>query len=531
MAKGFPMESPVKRTVLPQQFSRIKKGGRALSEQIESVTEQRFLELCERTKAVCVCGRQHAVTLRILKMHEGALAELPDVITDLGIGSAPVMICDRNTYRAAGREVEQLMAQISGRELRRGAATGRSAAETSALPQAAEPPCSLQGTNNAPLPEAVAARTRNQGSVSECVGRMCIGPLRTICLNPEGLHADEHGVTAALEQLPAECDLLLAVGSGTVHDITRFIAHQRGVPFVSVPTAASVDGFVSTVAAMTWKGAKKTIAAVGPVAMVADSRILAAAPRTLTASGVGDLLGKYTALLDWRAAHLLTGEYYCPELARLEEEALRETVAGLPSIAEGSPKAVERLMYGLVLSGLAMQMAGNSRPASGAEHHISHLIEMAVLNPPNPALHGEKVGVATAIVCDRYHRLAARNAGQLGFDRKGAVSNGELGHVFGMLAPEIREENRSDPMAQVTEAGLRQVWDEIQRMIHALPTGEDIRGMLRICGGSTNLQDLGLSAEMENDLCRYSPLVRCRLTLMRLSQYLIPNSRATGMNG
>ena len=68
---------------------------------------------------------------------------------------------------------------------------------------------------------------------------------------------------------------------------------------------------------MTWKGVKKTFPAVGPVAMVADSRVIAAAPGRLTAAGVGDLLGKYTALLDWRASHLLTGEAYCPELARL----------------------------------------------------------------------------------------------------------------------------------------------------------------------------------------------------------------------
>ena len=94
--------------------------------------------------------------------------------------------------------------------------------------------------------------------------------------------------------------------------------------------------------------------------------------------------------------------------------------------------------------------------------------------------------------------------------------------MFGALTPQIREENRSEPLALVTEERLRQVWEELRRMIRALPTGDAIRGMLRSCGGSTSLRELGLSPELEQALCRYSPLVRCRLTLMRLSQCLAP---------
>ena len=480
---------------------------RALSE-----AERRFAALCECGERTCACGRRHTVTLRTLRMHPGALAELPEVIAGLGLGAAPVMICDRNTYRAAGREVERVMARAAVGSRRVAGAECRPSADAGAWNAGLHSGQDSGAVCPDDMPEPEAPWASADGT----------GALYTVCLDPEGLHADEHGVAAALERIPAGCDLLLAVGSGTVHDITRYIACQKGVPFVSVPTAASVDGFVSTVAAMTWKGVKKTFPAVGPVAMVADSRVIAAAPGRLTAAGVGDLLGKYTALLDWRASHLLTGEAYCPELARLEEEALRETTASLASIASGLPEAVERLMYGLVLSGLAMQMAGNSRPASGAEHHISHLIEMGVLNPPNAALHGEKVGVAAAIVCDRYHRLAGRSAGELGFSVGRFVSDEELERVFGALTPQIREENRSEPLALVTEERLRQVWEEIRRMIRALPTGEELRGMLRSCGGSTSLRELGLSPELEQALCRYSPLVRCRLTLMRLSQCLAP---------
>ena len=162
---------------------------------------------------------------------------------------------------------------------------------------------------------------------------------------------------------------------------------------MSVPTAASVDGFVSNVAAMTWKGLKKTVPAVPPVAVFADTRIFADAPARLTASGVSDLLGKYICLADWKIAHLLTGEYICDRIVELEEKALRTVVSSLREIAQGEGNGCEELMYALILSGLAMQMVGNSRPASCAEHHLSHLWEMEVINEKLDALHGEKVSV------------------------------------------------------------------------------------------------------------------------------------------
>ena len=216
---------------------------------------------------------------------------------------------------------------------------------------------------------------------------------QVLTLDAEGLHADEHAVQIVENYMEEDIDLILAVGSGTIHDISRYIAFQYKVPFVSVPTAASVDGFVSNVAAMTWKGLKKTVPAVPPVAVFADTRIFADAPARLTASGVSDLLGKYICLADWKIAHLLTGEYICDRIVELEEKALRTVVSSLREIAQGEGNGCEELMYALILSGLAMQMVGNSRPASCAEHHLSHLWEMEVINEKLDALHGEKVSV------------------------------------------------------------------------------------------------------------------------------------------
>ena len=140
---------------------------------------------------------------------------------------------------------------------------------------------------------------------------------------PGNSHADEKGVAPLIDRLNGKsCDCLIACGSGSLHDITRYSANEKKIPFVSFPTAASVDGFVSTVAAMTWGGQKLSSPAAAPIAVFADPEVFGDAPARLTASGVGDLLGKYTALLDWRIARILTGEEICPEIYGLMEKAL-----------------------------------------------------------------------------------------------------------------------------------------------------------------------------------------------------------------
>lgn len=133
-----------------------------------------------------------------------------------------------------------------------------------------------------------------------------------IVLPAAGLHADERSTARVLELLDGDVEVILAVGSGTIHDIARYCARERGLRLVSCPTAASVDGFCSTVSAMTWHGYKKTVPAVAPEIVVADTEIIRNAPPELVKSGVGDILAKYTALADWKIANVLTGEYFCP---------------------------------------------------------------------------------------------------------------------------------------------------------------------------------------------------------------------------
>ncbi len=337
-----------------------------------------------------------------------------------------------------------------------------------------------------------------------------------IVLPPEGLHADENGVAAALKKIPHGTDYLVAVGSGTVHDITRFSAYKLGIPFVSCPTAASVDGFCSSVAAMTWYGFKKTFTAVSPKIVVADLDIISKAPARLTASGVGDMVGKYIALAEWRIGKILTDEYFCEKVYGMTLDAAKEVVNAAEDLAEGKTSAYEKLMYGLVLSGLAMQLLGNSRCASGAEHHISHLIEMRPdgLGASSDALHGEKVGVGTLIASKVYHDLVKETREWHDCRRP---DDAYIAAFFGeRLAASIIEENKNDACAGITASLIESKQDEIRKVVDGIPTVEELAPLYEKLGMKASLEDIGVPSEKLPLIRKYAFLVRNRLTLMRI---------------
>lgn len=217
---------------------------------------------------------------------------------------------------------------------------------------------------------------------------------------------DEKAVGELLLAVPHGTGLVVAVGSGTLNDLCRIISDRTHIPYLVVCTAPSVDGYASTVSPLIIKGHKTTLEAVYPMAIFADPDVLRAAPATLLHAGFGDLLGKVTALTDWELARRLLGEYHCPVIDKMMRRALEICIAGAAGVAKRDPDAVTGLFDALVLSGLAMGMVGNSRPASGAEHHLSHYWEMdALKNGETHALHGNAVGSATVAVARTYELL------------------------------------------------------------------------------------------------------------------------------
>lgn len=344
-----------------------------------------------------------------------------------------------------------------------------------------------------------------------------------IILNPLNLHANETAVGEILEQLHPDTRYLIAVGSGTIHDCTRYCAKKLGIPFVSCPTAASVDGFCSTVSAMTWKGYKNTMPGVAPVLVLADTEVIRQAPIALALSGVGDVFGKFVSLADWKISHVITGEYFCPVIEEMTRKAIVAVKDCCGQIREnGDPKAFEHLIYGLLLSGLAMQMCGNSRPASGAEHHISHLIDVepASLNIHNHALHGEKVGVGTILVSSVYHKLAAISDIAPYVKEFSPLDPDEIRRIFGNISDSIMIENQKDCLKDVTCSAIIRSWDKIREIVREIPSPHELINLYTGIKAKKTLQDIEVDEKLLPDLLRYSACIRNRLTLMRVRRML-----------
>lgn len=189
--------------------------------------------------------------------------------------------------------------------------------------------------------------------------------------------------------------LLFGVGGGSVIDVTKLAAFQYGHPFVSVPTSAAHDGIASARASIKEDRGNVSKEARPPVAVVADTGTIAKAPHRMLAAGCGDVLSNFTAVRDWRLAERLRGEEFSSFAAALSETAAELVLENADSIRPNLEESAWVVVKSLITSGVAMAVAGDSRPASGSEHMVSHMLDRLA---PGAAMHGEQCGVATILM-------------------------------------------------------------------------------------------------------------------------------------
>ncbi|MCC2672932.1 MAG: 3-dehydroquinate synthase, partial [Armatimonadetes bacterium] len=231
-------------------------------------------------------------------------------------------------------------------------------------------------------------------------GRTCPEPY---VFTDAGLYAEYGYAERLIEFLAAHEAIPVAVGSGTINDLTKLAAHWLGRPYLVVATAASMDGYTAFGASITHEGSKQTFDCPAPQAVVADLDVLAAAPPELNAAGYADLMAKITAGADWLLADALGVEPIDDRAWELAQGSLRDALADPAGVRAGSQPAIRALAEGLMLGGFAMQWSRTSRPASGAEHQFSHLWDMEHHTHQGVApSHGFKVGIATLAVARLY---------------------------------------------------------------------------------------------------------------------------------
>ena len=203
---------------------------------------------------------------------------------------------------------------------------------------------------------------------------------------------NEEAIEEMRAKLTKETDLIVGIGSGVIQDLCKCVSFQEKLPYHIVATAPSMDGYASVGAAMIIGGMKVTYSAHVPEAIVADCEVLKDAPMDLIKSGYGDILGKYSCLNDWKLARVVRNEYFCQYVYDLTFDMLVKTKDLGPKLLSRDPEAIRVLMEALVGVGIAMAMVGNSRPASGSEHHLSHFFEITGIVDDTPYfMHGTDV--------------------------------------------------------------------------------------------------------------------------------------------
>ena len=291
----------------------------------------------------CACGKTHGFSAKIIT-GDGGLQQIPSEIREFGAKKV-YLLCDRNTYAAAGNRVERLL---------------------------------------------------QDAGIGCCV----------YCFPEASPEPDERSVGAAVMHMDAACDMIVAVGSGVLNDIGKILSAISGKPYMIVATAPSMDGYASATSSMTRSGLKISLPSRGADVILGDAEVLCQAPMKLLRSGLGDMVAKYISICEWRIANLLLGEYYCPEVADLVRSAVAQCAANAQGLMNRDKKAVMAVFEGLIIGGVAMNYAGLSRPASGVEHYISHVLDMRGVEYGLPVdTHGLQCAAGTYIAAALYEKL------------------------------------------------------------------------------------------------------------------------------
>ena len=265
----------------------------------------------------CPCGRVHDAPIRDIFIGRGVLSSLPEAVRSLGC-SRPFLLADPNTWAAAGMAAAAL----------------------------------LDGSGI--------------GYVSHVFDEPHPSP-------------NEFFVGNAVMHFDSSCDLVIGIGSGVINDICKILSNISGRPYIIVATAPSMDGYASATSSMDIDGLKVSLPTRCADIIIGDTDILKDAPAHMISSGIGDMIAKYVSIAEWRISHVITGEYYCEQIAGLIRDALHRCVEYSGTLLDGDTDAAAAVFEGLIIGGIAMAYAGVSRPASGVEHYFSHVWDMRAL--------------------------------------------------------------------------------------------------------------------------------------------------------
>lgn len=407
----------------------------------------------------CECGKTHSIPLREVVYAENAIQQLPELFNRYCLGQRLNLVADQRTYPLVGREAEQVLNRAGW------------VVQTFIVPDtsAGSPVC------------------------------------------------DDLTRLALASRLPP-CNGLLAVGSGTISDLVKWLASDLNLPYALIPTAASMNGYASNNIAPTIAGVKRVLSGTVPRVIAAQSSVIEQAPNKLTTAGFGDVLAKSVSITDWKLNQILFEEYYCPVAAQLISTIEGTYLAQPEAIHARSKQEIAALFQALIYSGIAMTMAGTSFPASGGEHLVSHVLDMtsAIHGAPHD-YHGRQVGLGTIFACALYERVLALETPAFQF-RAEATDEAYWQSLSTAVAEEHERKRTLAKRAVQRLKHSRTLWEKLRATLKPMTKpAVAIKDCLRRAGAAHRLEDIGCRRERFLAAALHAHQMRERYTILDLA--------------
>ena len=416
----------------------------------------------------CRCGKEHIFSAEIYS-GSGKISELENILISENIKKV-FLLADKNTFAAAGKPVSGILEK-----------------------------CGVQ--------------------------------INSFVFDSALVEPDETNTGLALMHY-ADCDMVIGIGSGVINDIGKIISNTANKLYCIVATAPSMDGYASSSSSMTRNGLKISLPSKCPDIIIGDTDILRKAPERMLVSGIGDIIAKYIALCDWRISALINGEYFCEDIASLVRKAIKCCVENADGLLKREKAAVEAVFEGLIISGMAMKLAGCSRPASGIEHYFSHLWDMRGVEFGTPCdFHGIQCGLASLISAKAYMKLkttvpdrekAIENAEKFNLDEWNETLREFLGRgAEAMILLEKKEKKYDLSSHRIRLEKIISHWDEILKIINEeIPPVEELYSLAKKIHLPVIPEEIGISSDILPLTFKATADIRDKYILSRLCRDL-----------
>lgn len=365
-------------------------------------------------KQNCECGKNHICPIEKVIIEENAFLKIPELVENY---NKILLVADTNTYAVAGEQVKTQLKEKLGNLL-------------------------IYKRKGILVPDEVALQELRE-ALTSCEG----------------------------------CDLVIGIGSGVINDLCKEVSFEAKLPYFIVATAPSMDGYASKGSALILNGMKVTLNAETPKVILADVDVLKDAPFEMIQAGYGDIVGKYSCLNDWKLAKVVIDEYFCPFIYEETMKIVDETVNYATDLVERKKSAVGALMKALVAVGIFMAYVGNSRPASGSEHHLSHFFEVVgILRNEEYFAHGIDVcysAIETAKVREKWLKVDDISSFNNRYNEKEYIE--DIKNIYGKIAEEIFALQKSAKNYEVDRVEIyKKKWAEIQQVLKIAPTAQEM---------------------------------------------------------